>query len=1226
MKSLTLAGIALHSLRYFFKSHVAVGLGVAAATAVIVGALVVGDSVRGSLRSLVLDRLVNVQSLLHARTFFEPEMLASLKLPTVQAAETTSSAARGDESIVPMIYLPGSTVEHRADSQVHRGAGVQLFGVVVDYWKVLATAEQLLPPGLNEDEIAVGSSLAAELEVKVGDELTLRFHSLGGVPADNPLGNRDDASLNLPRQRIVAILPDRGLGGLSFQSTTNVPRNIFCSAASLQEILECGTKVNAALVLSPISATRPPAISPEVCQLLDEQLQPTIEDYGLKLERITRRFPDADDQQSQRSKTPAPSEATASQTIYDYYQLTSQALILDNGTSNAVVHASPGLANRLITYLGNTICKVEPLASDLMPRNSSQALNPDQSRMNLSPTDVSILSRQVPYSTVVGVEALVQERLEPFTSVAAESIRTPYCWINSWLAEQLDATPGDWIEIKYFEPETIDGVEREQSVRCMIAGIVPLTEPAQKYRRDRPASYTEPPTFFNDPNLTPTVPGLTDKESIANWDAPFKLDLDLLQSADDDYYDNHRLTPKVFLPYRFAASTRMFGSRFGQTTAIRFPAALVANEAELRSRIETALLPTRAEQRFTFVPVRQKLLQSASGTTPFDLLFLSLSFFVIAAALMLVALLFKLGIAQRANQLGLLAAHGFTPTRIRGLLLREQAVVAVAGGTMGIFLGLGYARAMLAALQSWWVGAISTPFLTFSFTWLSLLIGVAAGLLMSLATIYFSLRKLSSLAPLQLLRGQTEKVSGRVGKFHRGLLAMSGFLALGAMALIIAAIGQTGMARAGTFFGSGMLLLLAALLATHQLLRSRAKIGGADPGRSNLLKLAWSTIHRNPLRSSLALGLLAVASFLIASMSVFHVAPDPRGYGGFDLMGESSQPIYRNISSRSVQEEVLGAEAERLRDTYVLAFRMRAGEDASCNNLFQVAQPTILAVPRRLSQLNDYNGPATTFQWAATTAPQEPWKALEQAAIGDMFSPIPVILDQNTAAWSLKRGASLGAIFQLQYGPRDIYFKTVGLLSNSVLQGKLMISDSNFRFLFPELSGNSFFLIRSGGSTPASEVSGTLEQGWSDEGLDITSSVQTLASLLGVQNTYISAFQSLGALGLLLGSFGLIAVQLRSVIERRRELALMQAVGFSKSRIGWMLTLETALLLGGGLLIGCIAAAIALFPYVVENGTQLSALQPLVMLAVVLLVGFFASVVAVHAAMQRSVLDGLRGE
>ena len=49
--------VVLRSWLYFWPMHATVACGVAAATAVLTGALLVGDSVRGSLRDLTLDRL-----------------------------------------------------------------------------------------------------------------------------------------------------------------------------------------------------------------------------------------------------------------------------------------------------------------------------------------------------------------------------------------------------------------------------------------------------------------------------------------------------------------------------------------------------------------------------------------------------------------------------------------------------------------------------------------------------------------------------------------------------------------------------------------------------------------------------------------------------------------------------------------------------------------------------------------------------------------------------------------------------------------------------------------------------------------------------------------------------------------------------------------------------------------------------------------------------------------
>ena len=63
-------------------------------------------------------------------------------------------------------------------------------------------------------------------------------------------------------------------------------------------------------------------------------------------------------------------------------------------------------------------------------------------------------------------------------------------------------------------------------------------------------------------------------------------------------------------------------------------------------------------------------------------------------------------------------------------------------------------------------------------------------------------------------------------------------------------------------------------------------------------------------------------------------------------------------------------------------------------------------------------------------------------------------------------------------------------------------------------------------------------------GGDATSTAERLARFHRVENTYLSTFQTLGGLGLLLGTVGLATVLLRNVLERRRELALLAAVGY----------------------------------------------------------------------------------
>lgn len=1169
------------SLSFFKTMHAALGGGVAAATAVIVGALVVGDSVRGSLRSLVIDRLGNVECGLFSRTYFAPEILEPLQSASRQEGSTT----------VPLISLPSTSIEKRAEGKLVRAGQVQAFGVTSEFWSRASKADSSSQTsGLAVDQVVINASLARELNAIVGDEVTIRLPKQASVSPDSPLGRRDNSSVGLPRQKVVAIVPDSGIGGLNLSANQAVPKNVFVPIEAVQDVLNIGQRVNAALVLADESTgSESHARGTELCQLLDARLVPQIEDYGLKINRHRRVFPD--------TELGEQAGDVDARVVYDYFQISSDSLVLDDRTVAELLSALHPRVVRAMTYLANSIRLSDPEQTEPVP--------------------------EVPYSTVIGIDETESLEFSNYTSVQPSERRSRVCWINSWLAKQLNAQPGKMLKLHYFHPETVDGREVETSIQLSILGIVPIVEPVKQFTRGSPAIFDKMPTVFNDPNLTPRVPGVTDQESIANWDLPFTLEQGKIGPDDEDYYDNHRLTPKLFVPYSIAQS--YFGARFGSSTALRIEANKVADEAELRRQVSDAMLHVKASVGLRFRPIRAQQLAAASGTTPFDGLFLALSFFVIISALLLVALLFRLGIQQRASQWGLLLAQGFTHQRVRGLLLREAAVVAGLGAVAGVLLGLVYARFMIAGLQSWWLGAISIPFLNFSYTGNSLLIGAAVGWLACLAAIYWCLWRLERKTALDLMRGRWESDSSQVNEVGKLSLSIAAICLAAVVGLLIYGMGQSGMVRAGCFFGCGMLLLSASLIGLREWLK-HVSAGEHASAAGGLLRIAGLAVCRNPLRSVLTLGLLAVASFLIASMSVFHVTPSVQGYGGFDLMAESSLPILRNVGSGAVREDVLGPAHEVLKKTTIVALRGRPGDDASCNNLFKAGQPTVWAIPRAFDLQQAAMPPAQAFPWAARKSKDElPWQELAYPALGTMSSPIPVIIDQNTAAWSLKQGGSIGAITKIEFDGTEVFFKTVGLLANSVLQGKLIIGEYNFKTIFPNQSGYRAFLINTHGEDQQKVIE-ALESGWSDEGLDVVASRDVLDRLLAVQNTYISAFQSLGALGLLLGTIGLAVVQLRSVLERRRELALMRAVGFSGGRISQLLLVETLILLVGGMAIGVVAASIAVVPYFWEVGQQAAVFQPIFMLCIVLLVGTTAAIIAIRSAMKQTILSGLRSE
>ena len=74
---------------------------------------------------------------------------------------------------------------------------------------------------------------------------------------------------------------------------------------------------------------------------------------------------------------------------------------------------------------------------------------------------------------------------------------------------------------------------------------------------------------------------------------------------------------------------------------------------------------------------------------------------------------------------------------------------------------------------------------------------------------------------------------------------------------------------------------------------------------------------------------------------------------------------------------------------------------------------------------------------------------------------------------------------------------------------------------------------------------------------------------------------------MILGSLGLGVVVLRNIWERRGELALLRAVGFQPKALRRMVLAEHAALLVLGLLIGIIAALIAVLPALLSPGAEI---------------------------------------
>jgi hypothetical protein len=562
---------------------------------------------------------------------------------------------------------------------------------------------------------------------------------------------------------------------------------------------------------------------------------------------------------------------------------------------------------------------------------------------------------------------------------------------------------------------------------------------------------------------------------------------------------------------------------------------------------------------------------------------------------------------------------------VRRVFLAEGCVLAIAGAVIGTAGALGYAALMMAGLRTWWSGAVGTTSLTLHVSGLSLVSGAVGAVVCALVCIWWTLRGLARLSERALLAGEVRWVrdAGRGARgAGRGVRAAAGSLAVAVVFIASAAVlvvlaSRKAVDPAGAFFGAGASVLIACLVSLGALLRSRR---APRASRLSVARLGIRNTSERPGRSVLAVAVIASAIFILVAVDAFRLsAVDPSdrhsGTGGYSLLVDLDLPLVYNPDS-SEGRDVLGLPHGR--DIAVDAFRVLPGEDTSCLNLYQPTAPRILGVGERVITSGRFS-----FQFgpADDAARANPWLLLERPLSG---GAIPAIADANSLTYILHK--SVGDEIVLQHRGSPLHLRVVAALSDSIFQGELLISDANFRALFPAQQGFRFLLV----DVPAgraTDVANDIERTAADLGADAVPTAERLAAFHAVQNTYLSTFQTLGGLGLLVGTVGLAAVLLRNVLERRKELALLRAVGYRPDDVFKVVFAENVMLLVWGLGVGALSASIAVIPAAMERGARVPlTASGALLVGAVLAAGLLSSAVATRVALRMPLVSVLRSE
>ena len=1105
--------LVFRNLFFYRWPYLAILTGVMVSTAVLTGALLVGDSVRGSLRRLTDLRLGATHWAMQPGDRY------------FRTALTNDLSRELGQPVVSLLQLAGIGVNGETGNRIQ---DIQVVGVDSSFGFLWNTSP-VLP---KEDEVILSENLASKLELGIGDPFLIRLPKAEKAPQNAPFVADETPAASL-RLTVAAIADEEEMGRFSLKSNQQAPFNAFVSLDQLSSRVGLPGSANVLLV--------PGAENPkQSVEQLDEALALVwqMPDAGIRMTRL-------DDK--------------------GLYQLTSDRIFFDDLTAQAIRERLPD-AQSILTYLANTL---------------------------------SANGEETPYSFVTAMD----EGILPVPLSPGEIL------ITDWLASDLGIRPGDSLYMTYFVMGPLRRLHERQA-GFTVSAIIPLQ------------------SIPYGGIMMPDFPGLSDAGHCRDWQTGAPVKLDRIRDKDEAYWNTYKGTPKAFIT--LTDGMRLWNNPFGTVTAFRFKSTHQAGDssrssgiwhpASVDSTIMAGIHPSW--YRFVFQNVREQGQLAAANSTDFGSLFLSLSFFLIASSLLLIALLFSLHARTRSTEAGVLSGLGFRKLLIIRILFSEAVLVAIPGVILGAIAGVLYNKLIFLGLNTLWQDAVRTSLLTVVVDFSSLATGAASGFILACGVLFMALKSQLRRPVSGLVKGTEEPPSHGLQRKKRVWLGSGIVFLIIALVLMLVLLANSEVPDAGLFLTAGGVIMGGGIcLLNAFLIRKSEKPASGRAGFLTMILRIGSVKRR---RNIAAITLLALGTFTIiitgANRKTFFGTERDRqsGTGGFLLWAEATMPLLYDLNTASGKAYFALEDETRLQDLRFLQLHRLDGNDASCLNLNQVSQPMMLGIPE---QDFDALGAFRLVNALSEVDPDHPWLTLSRE-----ISPgvIPAFADQTVITWGLRK--KVGDTLQyLDEAGKELRVKLMGGLDNSIFQGYILISDSLLKNRFPSISGTRIMLV-DGPFAGQKEIANRLQELFVDYGLVAVPASDRLAEFNSVENTYLSVFMLLGALGVLIGTIGFGIILWRNNLERARELALYTALGFRKKFIRNMLMIEYLLILLAGMFLGIIGAVAGILPSLISPAYQMPGGFLLVILLVIWISGAVWILIPAQHVFKRDLTQILREE
>lgn len=593
------------------------------------------------------------------------------------------------------------------------------------------------------------------------------------------------------------------------------------------------------------------------------------------------------------------------------------------------------------------------------------------------------------------------------------------------------------------------------------------------------------------------------------------------------------ITNEPQTPMAFSVNVYLADAAFGPVQSGRWITTLVkaapdADLSSLQTRLATLVKPLSPDSKTqTAAEVRQQAINELTGQ--FDVMknmLLAFAAISLLVGMIIIANTFNILVAQRRQQIGLLRAIGASGAQVRRKFFAEALVAGIIGSACGVLLGLG-----AAAIGAWWLKSLSWG-LTLPAT--DLLAAFGVGVIATVVAALLPSIRATRVSPMEAL--QTVPTEQRAKRITRVRYVVCGFFALGGVVLTYLALTATEnnvLPALGAGFAFTIAVLGAAPIYVPWLI---AGLGRVFSFAGPTVRLAAANGTRNPQRAAatatalmLAMGLIVTLQVGISTMRTTTIEGINNRYPlDLTLTATSDTPIKASVIEQA--RAVPGVKQVAAVSGGQLVARL--GIDDVWQRAIAPGQAMVEIAPQ-----------------ARQPAPSDTQAYVDPARYPKNYDKSPVTITGTAGNVSLT------------LVPSRFAEGTTIVVSEATL--KKLVAEPAVTQLWLDL-GDRQQLV------PAIKALTTIAQ---NNGLQLDGSAPKAYMVEQIVTIMLVVLSALLGVAVLIALVGVANTLGLSVLERKRESALLRALGMQKASLRRMLLIEALLIAGVGAAVGIAAGA-----------------------------------------------------